>query len=57
MKKKIFGIKISTYLSVIISLVFAILFWLLVKYAEYNDSQPLYSDNSAVVEIFSDTVA
>ena len=34
MKKKLFGIKIGTYISVIVSLVFAVLFWLLVKYAE-----------------------
>ena len=38
MKKKLFGIKIGTYISVIISLAFAVLFWLLVKYAESDPS-------------------
>ncbi|MBO5907211.1 MAG: hypothetical protein J6Q85_03560 [Clostridia bacterium] len=45
MKKKLFGIKIGTYISVIISLVFAVLFWLLVKYAE--------ADPTAILALFS----
>ena len=34
MNKKIFGIKISTYLTVICCAVAAVMFWLFVKYAE-----------------------
>ncbi len=34
MKKKIFGIKIGTILSVFLCFVFAVLFWLFVKYSE-----------------------
>ena len=34
MKKKFSGIKLSTVLSVILCLIFAILFWLIVKYTE-----------------------
>ena len=48
MKKKLFGIKIGTYISVIISLVLAVLFWLLVKYSE--------SDASAMLAICLGTV-
>jgi len=35
MKKKIFGIKIGTILSVILCFFLAVLFWLFVKYSEY----------------------
>ena len=45
MKKKLFGIKIGTYISVIVSLAFAVLFWLLVKYAE--------ADATAALALFS----
>jgi hypothetical protein len=38
MNKRLFGIKISTILSVFLCLVFAIFFWLLVKYTEYDPS-------------------
>lgn len=34
MKKKIFGIKISTILTVILCLIAAVVFWLFVKYSE-----------------------
>lgn len=34
MKKRIFGIKITTILSVIFCLIIAVIFWLLVKYSE-----------------------
>ena len=36
MNRKIFGIKISTYLTVICCAVAAVMFWLFVKYAELN---------------------
>ena len=38
MKKKIFGIKIGTILSVILCFFLAVLFWLFVKYSEYDAS-------------------
>ncbi len=41
MKKKIFGIKIGTILSVVVSLAAAVLFWLLVKYSQSNTDQLL----------------
>lgn len=34
MNKKIFGIKIGTYLTVICCFIVAVLFWLFVKYSE-----------------------
>lgn len=37
MNKKILGIKIGTILTVVLSLCFAVLFWLFVK---YSDSEP-----------------
>ena len=37
MDKKIFGIKIGTYLTVLLALVCAVVFWLYVKIASYND--------------------
>lgn len=41
MKKKIFGIKIGTILTVIVSLVAAVLFWLFVKYSQADAEQVL----------------
>lgn len=41
MNKKIFGIKISTILSVLLCFVFAVAFWLFVKYSELNDGSSL----------------
>lgn len=38
MKKKIFGIKIGTILSVFLCFIFAVLFWLFVKYSEAGES-------------------
>lgn len=37
MKKKIFGIKLNTFLTVFACLVAAVAFWLLVKYSESTD--------------------
>ena len=34
MKKRLFGIKLSTILSVVLCFAFAVLFWLFVKYSE-----------------------
>ena len=39
MKKKFSGIKLGTVLSVIICLIFAVLFWLFVKYFDAESSQ------------------
>lgn len=41
MNNKIFGIKISTILSVLLCFVFAVLFWLFVKYSESASSAAL----------------
>ena len=41
MKKKIFGIKIGTILSVFLCLVVAILFWLIAKYSEQSAAAAL----------------
>ena len=35
MKRKIFGIKISTVFTVVLCLVAAVFFWLFAKYSEY----------------------
>ena len=37
MNKKILGIKISTYLTVICSAIASVLFWLFVKYTQTNE--------------------
>ncbi len=44
MNKRILGIKISTILSVISCLCFAVLFWLLVKYSESDISAAFISN-------------
>ena len=41
MKKKIFGIKIGTILSVLCSLAAAVLFWLVVRYTEATSAEAL----------------
>ena len=41
MKKKIFGIKIGTILTVLVSLLCATAFWLIVKYAQSDTAQAL----------------
>ena len=43
MKKKIFGIKIGTVVSVILCLIAAVLFWLFVGYYELQSSQAFAS--------------
>ena len=47
MKKKFFGIKFNTVLTVALCLVAAVAFWLLVKYAESTD--PLTAFNTVGV--------
>lgn len=47
MNNKIFGIKISTILSVLLCFVFAVAFWLFVKYSEF--------DQSAVLSVFANS--
>jgi len=37
MNNKIFGIKISTILSVLLCFLFAVAFWLFVKYSEFSE--------------------
>ena len=46
MKKKIFGIKLGTILSVILCFVLAVLFWLFVKYAEYDATAAIVAVNT-----------
>ena len=43
MKKRFFGIKLNTVLTVILCLVAAVAFWLLVKYTESTDPAIAYS--------------
>lgn len=49
MKKKIFGIKIGTILSVILCLVAAVLFWLFVKYSESGAALAIRSLASSLI--------
>lgn len=48
MNKKIFGIRIGTVLSVVVSLITAVVFWLFIKYSE---SDPDLA-HSALASIF-----
>ena len=41
MKKRVLGIKIGTILTVVLSLCFAVLFWLFVKYSLSDTAQAL----------------
>ena len=41
MKNKLFGIKISTILSVLLCFAFAVMFWLFVKYSEFSQAAAL----------------
>ncbi len=51
MDKKIFGIKIGTYLSVLLSLVCAVVFWLYVNIVDLN-AEDLMSSALAVISNF-----
>jgi hypothetical protein len=44
MDKKILGIKIGTYLTVLLALVCAVVFWLYVKIASYDDVTSVVSE-------------